>query len=175
MILKSATPPATRRTRVVKTVLYAFLLLLCTLLQMSLLPAWRVAGVCPLWLPVLAVLAGVREGERFGLGFGLAAGLLCDLILPRGGGFFTVFLMGTCLLAGVLCRRVLTRGFVASLLWSLAVFAVMDVLFFILFYLLPGRAGLSALWIIALPETLFSVASAIWLYFPVKWIGRIGQ
>ncbi|MCL2030848.1 MAG: rod shape-determining protein MreD [Oscillospiraceae bacterium] len=172
MILKGGAPvPASRRA--VKIVLYAFLLLLCTLLQMSLLPAWRVAGVHPLWLPVLAVMIAVREGERLGLGFGLAAGLLCDLLLPRSEGFFTVFLMAAGLLAGALCEHVLTRGFVAALLWSLAVFAAMDVLFFVLFYLLPGRAGWGALVSVALPETLFSVTSGLWLYLPVKGIHRI--
>ena len=179
MMRTSRRLPSSRRGPVVKLALYGFLLLVCALLQMSVLPAWRIAegtpfsGVHPLWLPVLAVLAAVREGEWFGLGYGLAAGLLSDLLTPRSGGFYTVFIMAACVLACVLCERVLTRRFAVAFLWALSVFAVMDMLYFTLFYLLPGRAGWAALGAVALPETLFSVASGIWMYFPVKWISKI--
>lgn len=162
------------RSHTVRAVLYGFTLFVCLLLQIGVLPHWRLLGVHPLWPPVLAVMIAVREGERYGFAFGLAAGLLCDLVLPRGGGFYTLFLMLACALVGILADRVLTRSFVIAALWCLIVFAGMDVLFFVLFYLIPGRAGLSALWTVALPETLFSVASALPLYVPIFGVSRLG-
>ncbi|MDR1735396.1 MAG: rod shape-determining protein MreD [Oscillospiraceae bacterium] len=158
---------------VVKAVLYGFLLFVTLFLQIGPLTVWRVAGVAPLWLPVLAIMVAVREGERYGLFYGLAAGLLCWIILPRGGGFYAVFIMLACMLAGNVTERFLTKTFATTLLWCLAAFAAMDILFFLFFYLLPGRAGFGALWRVALPETVFSVLSAQILYLPVKGISRL--
>lgn len=162
------------RSHTIRAVLYGFAMLVCLLLQMSILPHWRLLGVHPLWLPGLAVMIAVREGERYGFAFGLAAGLLCDVLLPRGNGFFTLYLMTVCALVGILSDRVLTRSFTTVLMWYPVVFALMDILFFTVFYLLTGRAGPRALWTVALPEIVFSVVSVLPLYLPVLGISRLG-
>ena len=163
-----------RQSHVIPAVLYGFLLFFVLLMQLSLLPLWKISGVHPLWIPVLVVFAAIRRGEKFGMLYGLVGGLLCDVFLP-GQGFFSLYLMAVCFLAGWSASRVLSKSLFVSMLWALGSFALMDVLYFVLFFLFTGRAGLNALWLTALPETLVSVGTGVLLYLPVKWIDKLGR
>jgi rod shape-determining protein MreD len=58
------------------------LLLLCILLQTTLVPDIRVRRVCPDLMLLVAIGAGLVAGPEYGAIVGFAAGLLTDLFLP---------------------------------------------------------------------------------------------
>ena len=85
---------------IVRTMRLALLLVLLVVLQTTVFPHLRVAGVVPDLGLVAAVAIAVRYGPELGAGFGFAAGLAADVFLqtPLGLGALafglTAFLVG---------------------------------------------------------------------------------
>jgi rod shape-determining protein MreD len=85
---------------VIRIARLGLLLVLLTVLQTSVMPHLRVAGVVPDLGLVAAVALAVRYGPELGASFGFAAGLATDLFLQTPLGLaafafgFTAFLVG---------------------------------------------------------------------------------
>ncbi len=63
-------------------------MLLCLLLQCSLLPAISIASVTPNLMIIFTASFGLMRGKRSGLLLGFLGGLLTDLLLGSQGGLF---------------------------------------------------------------------------------------
>lgn len=143
------------RQNIIKCCLYGLILWFFCILQVSLPLRWSTVHALPL-VP-LTVVVSVFEGSFGGGAFGLAAGLLCDAFTPGSGSFFTLFLMPAGILIGHLVKNYFKVSFVAAMLWAVAAHAAADLLYFLFFMVIPGRAGLSALMQVALPELLLTL------------------
>ena len=104
----------------------------------------------------------VRALDRYftGHGVGQARGILCDCIPALRDG------------SGIVCASMFRKSFFTAALWSLISSATVTLIYYMLFFLMTGRAGISALWLTALPEILYSTLLTPLVYFPVARIAR---
>jgi rod shape-determining protein MreD len=108
----------------------AALLLVGILLQTTVIPDVRVAGVCPDLMLLLAICAGLVGGAEQGAVIGFAAGLLTDLFLqttPFGLSALAYCLIG--FTVGTLRVTVLPDGWLTAPLVALAAGAAGVILF----------------------------------------------
>ena len=158
--------------RLKRALLRLLLLLLLYFLQTDVFSHLRIAGVCPLLLPLAAVGFGLFEGGLTGGLWGLLAGLLCDLSLGEGTVAFTVFLTLAGFFTGFLAEFLLSRGFPSFLLLSLAVLLLAVLLQLFPLLAAPG-APLAALGRAALIQTLYSLVFVLPVYWAVRGVSRI--
>lgn len=86
----------------------------------------RFWGICPQFLPLAALIVGMREGPEFGGWFGLAAGVLSALIAP---GFTVLWVIVSTLLgmgAGLAAQGGLRQDFVGSFLCTVGGMALLE-------------------------------------------------
>jgi rod shape-determining protein MreD len=146
-------------------VLYGAALLLVLFLQIAVFPL--LLPVRPLWLVLFPVILAVFEGEWPAVWWGLACGVAADALIRPAEGFYSLLLVFLPYAAGVLTRRFFVRKFPAAMLFCAGASAAVSLLYCCFFYLLPGRAGVSALWLIAVPEALAGLLTAPLLYLLV--------
>lgn len=161
-----------RNRQLFKWIGYACIFLLAFLLQTTALSRLEIMKVHPNLIPVVVVCVAIFEGPAGGAAFGFAAGLVCDALIPPSEAFFAVFFLFMGLLTGRVCNYIFKKRMFTALFWSLICMTALDLLYFCVFYLLPGRAGISALYTVALPETVFSVVFAPAVYLPVRAVYR---
>lgn len=161
------------RQAIRKWALYAGFGLLMMLLQEYLLARFRIAGVHPLLGGVLTGVVAMLEGGIGGGAFGLYVGVLQDAasVGPEGYYAFLYLVCGTA--AGLISEYLFRKNFFSAMLWSFAVTAVSTLIFFVLFYLITGRAEPSAIWRTALPEILYSTMMFPLVYFPARRIADL--
>lgn len=90
---------------IVRTMRLALLLVLLVVLQTTVFPHVRVAGVVPDLGLVAAVAIAVRYGPELGAGFGFAAGLAADVFLQTPLGLGALAFGLTAFLVGVMQTR----------------------------------------------------------------------
>ncbi|MCR5135561.1 MAG: hypothetical protein K6C12_00480 [Oscillospiraceae bacterium] len=78
------------RINVGKVLRYGIYLLLTLILQNIFLTQLRIAGVCPLILPAVAVAMGMFEGATWGPLFSLLLGIFADMAFVENSIFFTL-------------------------------------------------------------------------------------
>lgn len=159
-----------KRKALIKWFFYAALLWLFTILQMMVFPHLRLMGVSPSLIPMLAAIVAVFEGPVGGGAYGFAAGLLLDAFYYPPEGFYTLLLMLGAMVFGVLAQQALRKTLITSLICSLAMLAVLNLLYFMIFLMITGRSGPSALLTVSLPEILYSMPFSIPLYFLCRGI-----
>lgn len=143
---------------------WLLLLLLGVLLQSTLMPLVRLAGVHPDLLLVLVLTWGMRRGGREALVWGLVGGLLLDLFSVLPFGTFTVAMLTVGLLAS------LAEGlpFDSPRLLSAAVMLLAAPLFhtvaLAMMQTLGWEVAWGSLWPRLLPAALLDVALTFLLY-----------
>jgi len=157
----------------IKWTLYILLLILLLVLQTTVLSHLELFGVHALLIPGLVASVAVFEHPVRGAAFGFLAGLLCDAVIPPSEAFFSLFFLFAALGIGKITTYLFRRALVTCALFSLSVLFVMDLFYFLFFFLFTGKAGFSALYVIALPEILFSSLFVVPLYPLVRRISRI--
>lgn len=146
---------------------------------LALLPVWfceaYVLGQLPLtWvrptlLPLAAICVAVLEGGTAGAGFGLGVGVLWDAIYPGGDGAMTVTMCVLGMAAGVLAQHLLRQDLVGCLLCALLGLVLLDG-WRILFRLLQGESGLSAMLSVAGREIGISLLFVFPVYALFLWV-----
>ena len=96
--------------RVLRYALYMFLSLLA---QTMVLNRLRIAGVCPLVLPAVAVAVGMFEGATWGALFSLLMGIFADMAFIENGVLFTVLFPALAFASGFVSQFFINRRFFA--------------------------------------------------------------
>ena len=155
--------------------MYVGFIIIAMIVQEHLFTKLKVAGVHPMLGGVLTACIAMYEGGIRGGAFGLFIGILQDSFVIGPEGYYSLIYMGCGLAAGLICDYMFRKSFLAACLWSLIITALTTLIYFILFFLLIGRAGISELWKTAIPEIIYSIFLLPLIYFPVRYISQIGQ
>jgi cell shape-determining protein MreD len=148
--------------------LYAVLTFTVLSLQLGIMPYLSIWQVHP-WLPplLLGVVITFEKSSAAAV-YGLIIGTWCDAFTPKIEIFHALLYLFAGLFAARLTRYLFRKTFVTALIWTTGFFAVSRLLFFIVFYYIPGRGGFDVLWRVALPEIVISLPFLPLLYL----IGR---
>lgn len=151
----------------------AVIILLVSLLQNTggLLP--RIYGVSAMPLIPLVVCIAMLEREMAGACFGMFAGMLWDAVGTRGDGFHAVVLLIIGCVCGLLLHYLMRVNFVTALLLSACAALVHNLLYWLVFLVIPGYDGaVSALVRFYLPASLYAVLFLPLFFFPLRALGR---
>lgn len=144
------------RRVIMKWFSYGIMLFISVVLQVMVLPRVPLWGAHALTGVVAVIVLSVFEGPRAGAIAGFLCGLLLDAAIPPGEAFFTIFLMASGALTGAVVGGYFHKTFWTAFLWSAGALTVMQLIYFYIFYYATGRAGIIALYDVALPEILLS-------------------
>lgn len=151
----------------------AVIILFVSLLQNTggLLP--KLYGVSAMPLIPLVVSIAMLERETAGALFGMFAGMLWDAVGARGDGFHAVVLLITGCVCGLLLHYLMRVNFVTALLLSACAALLHNVLYWLVFLVIPGYPGaLGALVRFYLPASLYALAFLPLFFFPLRALGR---
>jgi len=158
------------RKAIKKWLLYSGLGLAAMLLQEHLFSRLRVFNVHPMLGGVLTSVVALFEGGTGGAVAGLFMGIMQDASVAGIEGFYSIVYMVCGMAAGMICEYMFRRSLLTAFLWSLIITSITTLLYFLLFFLFTGKAGISALWLTALPEILYSAFMTPIVYFPARFI-----
>ena len=102
--------PKVEWKRVLRYALYMFLALLT---QNMLFTQLRIAGVCPMILPAVAVAVGMFEGSTWGAIFSLIMGVFADMAFVENTILFTVLFPALAFASGFISTFFINRRFFA--------------------------------------------------------------
>ena len=159
-----------KKKAVKKWAMYAGLGLLVMILQEFLLTRLSVFGIHPMLGGVLTAAVAVFEGGIAGGAFGMFIGVLQDSMVVGPEGYYSLVYFGCGMATGFICQYMFHKSFLTAGLWSVIITAFTTLFYYLIFYLLTGRAGIAALWMIAAPEIIYSVLFLPLIYYPVKHI-----
>ena len=160
----------TRRDIIIKWVIYSLIIIFIMMIQLTGLGRLCVFGVHPMVMPLVAASLAVFEGPRAGGIAGFFTGFMCDALIPPSTIFFTLIFMCAGIAIGYVTDYMFKRNFVTALMWMAALKTSECLLFFFLFYFLSGKAPLSALLSVALPEIVFSLLFSPIIYFIIRTV-----
>jgi rod shape-determining protein MreD len=160
-----------RRT-IKKWALYAGLGILMMLIQEHLLARLDISGIHPMVGGVLTAAVAMFEGGIGGASFGLFVGVLQDSSVIGAEGYYSLLYLACGMTAGFICEYMFRKNIFTALMWSFFITAVTTLIYFLLFFLITGRSGISALWRTALPEIVYSSLMLPFVYFPVRYIAH---
>lgn len=147
-----------------KWVMYVLIAVLCLVLREQGFEHLKIFGVAPMFGGALTACVAMREGTLRGGLYGLFCGYL---YFGLTGGvehlYALIYLLGGAA-CGAACAYLFRKRFLTALLWSLVINAVASFLVFVMFYYIPGRADVSALLRVALPEIVYSTAVTALVY-----------
>lgn len=147
--------------------------LVCFLLQCTMLHAFSVAGITPNLLLILCVSMGLMRGKRCGLFTGFFSGLLLDLFYGSLPGFYALLYMYLGYLSGFFYRIYYDNRIKVPLILTAAGDTVFGITVYVLQFLLRGRtdffyyAGR-----IMIPEILLTVVLTLFVYWLFYWLNH---
>lgn len=151
----------------------AVIILFVSLLQNTggLLP--KPYGVSAMPLIPLVVSIAMLEREMAGACFGIFAGMLWDAVGTRGDGFHAVVLLLIGCGCGLLLHYLMRVNFVTALLLSAGASLLHNLLYWLIFLVIPGYSGaFSALIRFYLPASLYALVFLPLFFFPLRALGR---
>ncbi len=149
---------------------YLFIsILICTLLQTTLIEHVAVFGVKPLLLVGVSVCAVLNFGLIPGTVCGLICGLIMDITSGRGVGLSALLLMYICIGCGLLCPRIFKDKIGVVILFTFISAFLYEFLYSFFLIFVWGKASLSFILIKKLlPETIYTAVFAIPIFFIFK-------
>lgn len=153
-----------------KIVLF-FTIVVCFLLQCTVLHVISIGSITPNLLLILCVSMGLMRGRKCGMWTGFFAGLLIDLFYGSLFGFYALIYM----YCGFFCGYAFRIYYDNDIKVPLALTAVADVLFnfavYALQFLLRGRLSLGTYLVrIILPEVFYTVFVTLIVYRVFRYI-----
>lgn len=161
-----------KRRSVIKWFFYTALLLIFTVLQFMVLINFRVFGVTPNIIPALVTAVALFEGALGGSIYGFAAGLLMDAFLYPTEIFYTLVLMLFAILFGIGASHLFRKTLFTTMLFSIIILVSVNFLYFAVFYLIAGKAGMAALITVSVPEIIYSFPFVFISYFLCRGVYR---
>ena len=150
------------RINVGKLFRYGIYLIVVLILQNILLTQLRILGVCPMFLPAVAVAMGMFEGATWGPLFSLLLGIFADMAFVENTIFFTLVFPAISFAAGFFSNFYINKRFFAYM--GAAAFGLLAT---------AAADSFSAIMITtALLQTLWSLPFAALAYFPPARMSR---
>ena len=148
-----------------KYLVFALLLLLCFILQASVLPAVAFGGIMPNLLIIFVAACGFMNGETYGLVTGFICGLLVDIFSGDVIGFYALLYMITGYINGMFQRVFYPEDIKLPLILILASDLGYGFVCYCLLFLLRSRldVGFYVLHVI-LPEAVYTIVIAFAVY-----------
>lgn len=153
-----------------KWALYVGLALLTMLLQEFLFTRMQIYGIHPMLGGALTAVIAMFEGGIGGAVFGLIVGILQDTATIGYEGYYAIVYLLCGLFTGFVCEYMFRKSILTALLWALISSAAATLFYYMLFFLITGRAGIAALWQVALPEIIYSTMMTPLVYYPAMRI-----
>lgn len=154
-------------------VILFFMIIICFILQTTVLHLVSVGSITPNLLLILCVSMGLMRGRKSGMWTGFFCGLLIDLFYGSLFGFYALIYMYAGFFSGYAFRIYYDDDIKVPMLLT----AVMDLLYnlavYILQFLLRGRIGLfTYLYRIIIPEIVYTVFLTVIVYKIFYFINR---
>ena len=148
---------------------YALYLFLALLTQNMLLTQLRIAGVCPMILPAVAIAVGMFEGATWGAVFSLIMGVFADMAFVENTILFTLLFPTLAFASGFVSTYFINRRFFAFMgasLLGLAITALVQMM-----HTVATDTFATVMFRTVALQTLWSLPFAIPAYLPpARWI-----
>ena len=154
-------------------VILFFMIIICFILQTTVLHLISIGSITPNLLLILCVSMGLMRGRKSGMWTGFFCGLLIDLFYGSLFGFYALIYMYAGFFSGYAFRIYYDDDIKVPMLLT----AIMDLLYnlavYILQFLLRGRIGLfTYLYRIIIPEIVYTVFLTVIVYKIFYFINR---
>ena len=155
----------TAKDKTIKYVGLGIVLSFLYLLEALVLPRFRLFGISPMVMPAAVALIALFEGPFTAASAGFAAGLVTDLMSPRFPVFHSIVFLLLGLVTGAVCRYLFKKNILSGYIWGILSLLFVSLTRYLIFFLIPGRAGISAIYRVCLPEVLYSL-----LFLPLWYL-----
>ena len=148
---------------------YALYLFLALVTQNMLLTQLRIAGVCPMVLPAVAVAVGMFEGPVWGALISLILGIFADLAFVETRVLFTLLFPALAFATNFVSQFFINRRFFAYM--GAAALGLLATGFVQMIHILVIDSFAASMLPTVLLQTLWSLPFAVLAYLPVRrWI-----
>ena len=149
----------------IRVILVFFELILCFLLQSTVMPAISMAGVVPDLLLILVITVSYTRGRIAGMFTGFAAGLLTDVCFNEMVGLCALFYLCIGYLAGYSQKIYDERDYMLPMLMISAGEFLYSFAYYIAYFLLRSRTEFGYYFLhLILPRIVYTVLVAALLY-----------
>lgn len=149
----------------IRIVLVFLQLILCFLLQSTVMPAISMAGVVPDLLLILVITVAYTRGRVAGMITGLAAGLLTDACFSEMLGLCALFYLCIGYLAGFSQKIYEERDYTLPMLMIAAGEFLYSFAYYVAHFLLRSRTAFGYYFLhLILPRMVYTVLAAVFLY-----------
>lgn len=129
------------RRRVVKAVVYAFIIAFTALIQNTEGLTVEIMGArCFLLLPV-CIIIGLGEDEKTAALLGLFGGMLWDITSPAHMGFNAIFICVMCFISASLVTYIIRNTFITSMIFSAVTIALYCMIYWLCFIIIKDVKG----------------------------------
>ena len=158
----------------IRIILVFLQLILCFLLQSTVMPAISMAGVVPDLMLILVITVAYTRGRIPGMLTGLAAGLLTDVCFNDMIGLCALFYLCIGYFAGYSRNVYDERDYTLPFLMILAGEFVYSFAYYVAYFLLRSRTEFGYYFVhLILPRMIYTVLAAVLLYPLFHWLHRL--
>lgn len=157
----------------IRVILVFIELILCFLLQSTVMPAISLAGVVPDLLLILVISVSYTRGRVAGMLTGFAAGLLTDVCFNEMVGLCALFYLCIGYIAGYSQKIYDERDYTLPLLMVLAGEFLYSFAYYVAYFLLRSKTEFGYYFVhLILPRMVYTVLAAVLLYPMLHWVHR---
>jgi len=157
------------KIRVQRTLKYALFMFLALLTQNMLFTQLRIAGVCPMILPAVAVAVGMFEGATWGAIFSLIMGIFADMAFVENMILFTVLFPALAFASGFVSTFFINRRFFAFV--GAALIGLLITGFVQMLHIVAVDTFSPVMFRTVILQTLWSLPFSVLAYLPpARWI-----
>jgi len=151
--------------KIIKRVIDVLIILICFVIQTTIIPSIKLANVGPNLLLVVVVSYSYLRGRKEGMLIGFGTGILYDIIFGSliGVNAFCFMLIG--FLIGFFNRIYINQDYIVPLLLIMASDFFYNILYYVFEFLLRARADILYYIVhIMLPEMLYTLLFAVFMF-----------
>ena len=160
---------------IIKSVIYALIFIFFAVFETNILNSLKIFGAKPNLIISLVVAAAILENERYAAVLGMIFGFLIDSSVGSPFFFSGIYYFFAAYIAGIISKYYFTKSLLTMIIMILPICAVREI--FNMFYLIGAWKDfdiIKALWQFILPEYIYTIALAPFIYYLVKLTaGRI--